>query len=369
MGKQFAAAAALATAVPSAAAHQLSVRLVEDTAGLGRAGQVVTMTLAPSDVVINEVMDTFMVGYAPPQFRADEVCPIMLVDTDVGKYRQFGLANAFRPVNVLSSIQADIPEVDVDIALADYAVQERALGGFIPTVTQLNADAGRALFDPRVQVGRRIGWALALEREIRVWSLLKATGSWAAANRLTVGSGTKWNDPVNSDPFADIVTIVEASAAPVTDLWMIPPVAHSLLRSKNIKDYIRLLGGDAGPIGRDIAAATASNRPMDFTIPGLPPIHVVASKVLNESTGALDYILDDTVIATCAPAGGNAEGDEIMTCKTFRRRGPSGTGFTTREIQLDRRGLHGGTFLASGHAEVVKMISSTVGGIIINTIQ
>jgi hypothetical protein len=58
-----------------------------------------------------------------------------------------------------------------------------------------------------------------------------------------------------------------------------------------------------------------------------------------------------------------------MTCKTFRRRGPSGTGYTTREFNLERRGLHGGTFMASGHAEVIKMISGAVGGVIYNTIQ
>lgn len=355
-------------ALASSGTREMSVRLVEDAAGIGRKGQTVTFTLSPSDVIQSEVMDTFMVGYKPNGFRADEVCPVQLVDVDFGKYREFGLNNAFRPVNVLSSAQADIPEVDVDIALSDYRVQERALGGFLPAVTEFNARNGDALFDPRAALGRRIAWALALEREIRVWALLKATASWNANNRATVDAGAEWNDADNGDPMLDIMDRIEASAQPVTGIWMIPPVAHALLRSKSVKDHIRTLGGD-GPVGRDIANATAVQGAIDFTIPGLPPIHVVASKVLNESTGGLDYILDDSVILVGEPAGGTTQGEEIMTCKTFRRSGPNGTGFTTREFEIQKRGLHGGTFLASGHAEVVKMISGTVGGIIYNTLQ
>ncbi len=358
----------LQQAFQSSSSHKLSVRLVDEVPNLGRAGQVVTFTLAPTDVIQSEVMDTFMVGFKPTGFRADEVCPVQLVDVDVGKYREFGLNNAFRPVNVLSSIQADIPEVDVDVSLADYRVQERALGGFLPAVTEFNARNGDALFDPKTALGRRIAWALALEREIRVWSMLKATASWNANNRATIAAGAEWNDPDNGDPMLDIMDRIEASAQPVTGIWLIPPVAHALLRSKSVKDYIRTLGGDS-PVGRDIATASATQTAMDFTIPGLPPFHVVASKVLNESTGGLDYILDDTVVLVSEPAGGTTQGDEIMTCKTFRRSGPNGTGFTTREFEIQKRGLHGGTFLASGHAEVVKMISGTVGGVIYDTLQ
>lgn len=361
----------LALSALSSLGSSMTVTLAQDVPNMGRRGDVVQLTLSPQDVVNSEEMDSLIVGFTPIGMRADEVCPIHLVDVDIGKYREFGLNNAFRLVNVISSIQADIPEVDIDTTLKDYMVQERALGGFIPTVTQLNSDNSTMNWDIKAQLAKRIETGLALDREVRVWSLLTNPNSWNAANRATVAGGAEWNDPENGDPISDIMDRIEASAQPVTGIWMQPPVAHAMLRNKNTLAHIKSLGGDANAIGRDVvdAQTSPSNRNVDFNIPGLPPFHVAAAKVLNETTAALDYILDDTVVLVCQPGGPETTGEEIMTAKTFRRRGPSGTGYTSREFNLERRGLHGGRFIASGHAEVLKMISGVCGGIIRNTIQ
>lgn len=351
--------------------REYGVRLVENVKGLGKAGDTVMFSLAPSDVTINEEMDTFMVGFRPPGFRADEACPIQLVAKDQAQFRIFGLNNAFRPANVISSIQADIPEVDPETTTDSYLVQERALGGFIPAVTQLNYEEGAGGFDPKAAVGRRIAWALGLDREIRVFGtggLLTTFGNWSSNNRVTLSSGAEWNDPDGGNPMEDLFDRIQASAQIVTDIWMNPTVAHAMLLSKAVKEHIRSILGD-GQVTAQIAQATATQTSMDFVIPALPPIHVVSSKVLNESTGNLDFVLGDTVILTSNPPGAANTGEDIMTCKTFRRRGPSGTGFTTREFQLERRGLHGGVFLASGHAEQVKMVASNVGGAIFDVIQ
>jgi hypothetical protein len=361
----------LALSALTALGGAVNVKLISDVPGVGRTGDTIRLTLSPSDVTISEEMDSLIVGYKPIGMRADEVCPIQLVDLDVGKYREFGLNNTYRRVNVLSSIQADIPEVDIDTSLKDYQVQDRALGGFIPTITQLNADAGSVNWDIKASLTKRIEAGLALDREVRVWGTLVDPNSWAAANKATIGAGAQWNDATLGKPIRDIMDRIEASAQLVTGIWVQPPVAHAILLSKDTLGYVRAMGGDAGALGRDIVDATASaaNANVDFTIPGLPPFHVCASKVLDEATGALVYILDDTCVLVSQPGGAESTGEDIMTCKTFRRKGPSGTGYTTREFNLERRGLNGGTFLASGHAEVVKMISNTVGGIIRNTLQ
>jgi hypothetical protein len=349
----------------------LNVKLVSDLPGFGKAGETIQMTLSPQDVSIAEEMDSLIVGFKPIGMRADEVCPVHLVDADIGNYREFGLNNAFRLVNVLSSIQADIPEVDIDTSLKSYQLQERALGGFIPTVTQLHANLGTVNWDIKASTLKRIEAGLALDREVRVWTLLTDPNSWLAGNRATVAGGAEWNDPENGDPIRDIMDRIEASAQAITRIWMQPPVAHAMLRNKNTLLYIKSIGGDSNAISRDIvdAATSAPNQNVDFQIPGLPPISVCASKVLNETSGALDYILNDSVVLVSQPAGAENTGEDIMTCKTFRRKGPSGTGYTTREINLERRGLHGGVFMASGHAENVKMISGAVGGLIQDTLQ
>jgi hypothetical protein len=351
--------------------RELSVRLVEDVPGVGRAGDSVLMAMMPSDVVNLEDMDTFMLHYAAPGYRADEACPIQLVGQDQGRYRIFGQSNAYRPVVVISSIQADIPEVDPESTFAQYMVQERALGGFIPTVTQVNIDESGSGYDLKTAVGMRIEAALALDRELRVFGptgVFCTSTNWNANNRVTLGGGAKWNDAVNADPIRDITDRIHASAQPVTGIWLSPLVGHSILQADRVRSYFRTIQGDS-PLSSQFAEASTGVENMDFSIPGLPPFHVVASKVLNETTGLLDFILDDTVVLVSNPAGGAGNGEQIMTAKTFRRRGPSGTGYTSREFNLERRGLHGGTFLASGHAEVVKMIAGDCGGVIYNTLQ
>jgi hypothetical protein len=362
-------AAALSIAAAMAQPNQMTVTLTEDVPGIGGRGDVVALTLSPSDVTISEEMNTLMTGFRNQGMRGDEACPIQLVEKDTGQFRSFGLNNAFKLVaGVLSSIQADIPEVDVESSLVPYTVQERALGGFVPAVTELNAAQGSGLYDPRDAVARRIKMALDLEREVRVWTLLTTTGSWNANNRAALGAGVEWNDPDNGDPLSDIMDRLETSGQIVTDTWCNPIVAHAIIRSKSIRDHLRTLVGDSS-LDRSIQNAAATQTAMDFQLPGLPPIHVVSGKVLNETTGNLDFILGNSFVLTGQPPGAQTTGEDIMTCKTFRRRGPSGTGYTTREFPLDRRGLNGGIFMASGHAEQVAMISGVVGGLITNIIQ
>jgi hypothetical protein len=345
-----------------------SIRLVSDVPGYGKAGEVVNLTVSPSEAVAPAiVIDTLIYGYRQIGMRADEVAPVQLVDRDVGKYQIYGPNNTFRLVNLLSSMQADIPEVDVDRTTADYGVQDRALGGFVPTLTEYNANNTPGSFDVKAGIAKRIAEAFILEREVRTWTTLKATSTWATANKATIAGGAEWNDPTN-DALQDFDDRLNASAQAVTDVWMNPLVAQAFLRSQSVRDFLRAMNGDS-PTPREIVEATASQQQLDFALPGRPMIHVVSGKVLNESTGALDWILDDTVIFTSNPAGAGAGPDDLVTIKNIRRKGPSGTGFFSREFPLERRGAYGGTFLMSTCAETLAVISGTVGGAIYDTLQ
>jgi hypothetical protein len=343
------------------------IKLVNDVPGMGRAGETIQLTLSPSDVVAPSVIvDTLIFGYKQLGMRADEVAPVQLVDRDVGKYQIFGPNNVFRLVNILASTQGDVPEVDVDRATADYGVQDRALGGFVPTITQYNADNTPGSLDPKAQIVKRIAEVFSLEREVRVWTQLKATATWATANKATLAGGSEWTVGAH-DALQDVFDRLNASAQPVTDIWMNPIVAQAFIKSPSVATFLKAMGGDA-PVGRDIVDAAANQRPLDFTVPGLPPIHIVSGKVLNESTGALDWILDDTVIFTSNPPGAGTSGDDLMTVKTIRRKGPSGNGWMSREFPLDRRGPYGGTFVMTTCAEQLAIISGTVGGALYNTL-
>jgi hypothetical protein len=58
------------------------------------------------------------------------------------------------------------------------------------------------------------------------------------------------------------------------------------------------------------------------------------------------------------------DGKSTMTAVTWRERGLSGNGVTTREFPLDARGLRGGQMMVTGHAEDEKMIANNCGGLL-----
>ena len=357
-----------------AKSQYMSVQLADpETAALlgARAGETIRLALAPADVTIVEEIDTYLAGFAPFEFRADAACPVVLVDRDSYQFRTFGSNNAFRRVNVEAGNQTGINEVDPESSLGTYRVIERALGSYISAVVEENATA---LYQPRLAAARRIRWALDLDREVRFWTLLTTLGNWAVANRTTLLAGFQWGGPAgvgaNSDPITDIQTRIEASAQPVSGIWMNPQVGHAFLRHPLVRDHMRQMLGDSAPQPGLVASAGQNQAGVDFVLPGLPPIKIAPAKQLNEVTNALDYVLNDTVVLVTHPVmGAPTSGQEINTCTTFRRRGTSGTGYQSREYFVNERGLEGGTMLVAGHAEDIQIVANNCGGGIFDVIQ
>lgn len=341
----------------------IALQLAADTPGIGKAGHVIRFALHPADVHVPEEIDTFLAGYSNPMFRADEAVPIVSVEQLTDKYRTFTKNNAYRVANVLASTQGDINEVDPETQLLSYYCVDRALGGFVPAVTQ---HVARGAFDPRQALARRIYNALALEREVRIWGasgLLTTSGNWAANNVLTIGAGAEWDHATTpGDPIKNLQDMEERSNAEITDWWMSTPSFNAFLRNEKVRSHMRQMLGDNAPSG-DVA-----QRSSDIRIPGLAPIHRVPAKVLvNETTGQVGFIMGDSAVGTRTMGGAQVNPEDIQTAVTFRFNGPSGTGFITREFPLERRGLHGGTFMVSGYSEDVVFIANDVGALIVNT--
>ena len=99
--------------------------------------QQLLLTLHPGDVHVLEEIDTFIAGYSPAEFRSDEAVPLIPTPQLTDYFRTFTENNAFKKVPVLASTQSDINEVDPETSLHTYQCIDRALGGFVPTVTQL----------------------------------------------------------------------------------------------------------------------------------------------------------------------------------------------------------------------------------------
>lgn len=337
--------------------------VLAENSPFGRAGQQVTLDLAPSDVAVSEELSTYLAGYKPFGYRCDEASPVVLVDRDTDQYRNFTANNTFRRVDVKSSIQAKVGEVDPETALDSYTVIDRAIGSFVPDVVEQNATKA---YRPRQAAMKRCQRAIMLDRELDVWALLTATANWDADNHVTLGATTKWNGGSASDPIKDLHERIEASAQEVTDLWMSQRTGNAFLRHPNVRDHMRQMIGDNAPSAAlgAVNQTGGVNTRRDFQIPGLPPIRISAAKVQNLSTGALEYIIGNDVVLSTRPPGVPTDGEEIATSYTFRRRGPGNVGFETRQFRVEDRGPRGGMFIVAAMADVAKMTGANCGGLI-----
>jgi hypothetical protein len=338
---------------------EITLTLTNDMPGYGVKGQRVTLALEPQDVHDPTELPEYLAGYKPFGYRADELSVPVLVDNDSDKFRTFNSDDAFRRVDVKGSTQSAVPEVDPKSSLDSYKVVERFVGSFIPMQTQRQTGNN---YRPVFASMRRCRRAIELDRELDVFALLNATASWDAS--VVNAAANPWTDATLGTPLTDLQDSIEASAQPVSSVWMNQSVAHIFLRHPQIVSSMRQYFGDdrAPEVANAVLRAGIEN--LDVDIPGLPPIKVSASKVKNESTDALDYVFANVVNLITHTPGVPADGEDIATTWTFRRRGPAGNGFNVREFFVENRGPEGGTMVVVGMADEAKMTADNAGGII-----
>lgn len=339
--------------------EKIEVKLVGDS-HFGKDGQKVALSLEPSDVHDPSELSTYLAGYKPFPFRADEISAPIPVDKDEGKRRDFSADDTFRRVDVKGSVDVGpIPEVDPNSSLTNYKVVPRVLGCFVPQVTEMNAD-----YRVRQVSGRRVMKAILLDREIDVATLVTTNTNWDTTVRTALGATANWNGGADSDPIADLHLMAEKSSQPVTEYWMNQKLGNTFVRHDKVKDHMRQFFGDGSPTAIASAIQNADKVPVDFALPGVGLIRISAAKVKNESTGAKDYVFGDQVVALTRTPGVPLDAEEIASTYTFRRRGPSGVGIETREFFVDGRGELGGTMVVISMADIAQITANDAGGIL-----
>jgi hypothetical protein len=321
-----------------------------------KSGERLSLALQPADVYDTSEIPEFLQSYKDPQYRAGEMSPVLLSDRESDKYRTFNENNAFQPVVVKTSGQAAVAEVDPESALSTFTVDYRACGSFIPKQTEM-----QAAYDVKTRAARRCRNAIDMDIEIDVMNQLGTSTNWDAAVRTA--AATAW-DQAGSTPIVDTQTAVRKSFQQPRAIWMTEQTAHAFINHDDTKDYMRQMLGDTAVGGalRDLDRAMEES--IDFKIPGIPMIRVVASKYLN-TAGTLVYTLGKVAVLICGP--NNPTPDDIMSAATYRWRGPSGTGFEAREYTVEGRGPWGGTMLVLAEASDHVIVANKAGGIITNT--
>lgn len=340
----------------------ITFTLAEDVPGIGKAGQRVTMAATPADTSDQtRELETYLGGYRPFGFAADQMSPVVLIDKEQGKRRDFDMENAFEVVETRTGRQGQINEIQHLSSTVPYKTEEHALAAFVQWAA---ANDAVSTYDVRAAHSDLLALKLALSREVRVITKLTATASWNAANYTTLTTNYKWDTGTSKTPRKDLHDRISASMQPVSGIYMNPDVGFFFLSDNDTRDYLRQMMGDNAP-DPELALAAEAQGVVTFRLVGFPPITVCPAKRIPAGGGTPGYILGDDVLLLCTPPGGvPLDGNRIATSYTFRTRGRSGTGFTVNEYIPNGRGLEGGTMYENGYKETIEMTSSIAGGLI-----
>jgi hypothetical protein len=157
--------------------------------------------------VIQPQLTAIAVAYKNGKLIADEVLPRVPVGRQEFKYTKYNVEDSFtvpdtkvgrvgRPGKVVWGA-TETPSFTVDYGLDQD----------IPQADIDNA-AGTPI-DPKEKATEQVTDLVLLDREVRVANTVFATGSYAAANRVTLSGTSQWSDYTNSNPISAILTAMD----------------------------------------------------------------------------------------------------------------------------------------------------------------
>ncbi len=331
----------------------------------GKEGDVIKLAVTPADTSDqNKEIDTWLGGYSNFGYLADYVSPVVLVDQEKARRRDFKLENVFEVVETRTGRYGAINEIEHLSETLPYETEEHALSAFIPYAAEAEAVK---VYNVKQAHAQTIADKLALAREVRVFNSLTTLANWNTLNRTQISSGTlKWNGGASSDPLLDLHTRIQASASPVSAIVMNGTVGFHFLAHNKVQAYMKQHLGDERPDPNMALSVNSQGAIMQFNIVGYPPIVISAAKKWNKATSNLDLIMGNDVLLLSQPQGSPVDGTKMVTHVTFRTKGRSGTGWTTNEYipQSGRGGLEKGTMQESGYKETNFFGSNRAGGLI-----
>jgi hypothetical protein len=328
-----------------------------------RDGRVVTMDLGIADVHTAATLPNYVGGYHIADGVADIASPSILVPKATDVYYTWNATSDFnRKIPNITSPGGAVPEVNPGIANATYNTVNYALGGFLPTEVQSNADAPLRPFAKMTQI---IVDGIRLEREYRVASLLTTSGNWNSNLVQTIAAGAQWDGGAAADPLYVLHKAIEQSYME-DNLRIIcsTQLLHDFLRSPAIQKYFQF---------KDSVAGVPSAQAVADTL-GLPPIYAAQMKYITG--GALNYVWGSSVVLVRVPKETPPTSQmEVGTSYTMRWNGgdaPDGTvsgGLLVRTYYDQKRGGRGGTQVVVTHNDSEQMTSGLVGGLLLNVHQ
>jgi hypothetical protein len=328
----------------------------------GESGQLFAMDLAVSDVHTAAALPNYAAGYRIADGVADIASPAILVPKQSDVYYTWDSGADFkRKLPNGAAPGSGVAEVNPTLTPATYTTIEYAMGGFLPTEVQSNADVPLKPFQKLTQV---VVDALRLEREYRVATLLETSGSWNSGVVTTIAAGAQWNGGATSDPIANLHHQIEQSYLPVTGIVWSELVEHDFLRNPAVQKYFTF---------KDMIDGLPSPQKLSSTL-RLPPIYTATMKYFT--AGALSYVWGNHVVLLHQPKQ-QPPTDQMDVASSYTMRwtgGPTPDGSVTAGLLVrtyydPKRGARGGTQVVAVVNDTEVMTSALVGGLLINAHQ
>jgi hypothetical protein len=352
-------ARSLAQTNPTVASQLLSARTGGADAPLLLTDPIVS---GISDVHIKSALPNYASGYTNFTPMADLISPPVPVTKDTNYFWEFQKEDAFqRAIGIQTAPGGGVAEIQPRLlGTSSYKVVPRALGAFVSTELEANADAPLKIRAAHV---RRVVEAMKLEREIRVAALLRTSASWNSAT--TILSGQQWNGGANSDPVKDIHSVLDSSYGEVTGIGLAGKTYRGYTRNPAVRGYVAYKDKvDGIPTSSDLQAQLR-----------LPPFFICEMRYIK-SDGTLGFVWGEDVVLFRNPSEMPPTSQEdVATSYTFRwvtPPTPDGTqsgGFVVRQYYLQDRGPQGGTKIVCVNYDAEKMTSKYIGNLLINAYQ
>ncbi|MCP4674353.1 MAG: hypothetical protein GY854_02310 [Deltaproteobacteria bacterium] len=324
---------------------------------IGPGGKRFQLTLTPSDVHTTSELSTYLAGYKPFAFRAEDASPIVQVDKTKFYYRTFDSDDAFLHVNTKVGLTSPPVNVDPGSSVLEGYTENHSVGSLVSVQTEEQADS----FSPKAVAGKRCMNAILIDREKEVFDLVGTAANWDASVRHTLGGAENWDGGADSDPIQNLQDAIEASMQEVTAILFNRKVSNTFLRHAATVAYMRQWYGDEAP--------QKAGRASDYTLPGFPPFKVINSKYRNTPGGLRINFHGNNVVLLCQPPSPPTDGEEISSCYTYREKGEDAVGINIREWFVDGAGTKGATMVNVTLAEKTIMTGNTCGGHIASVIS
>lgn len=331
-------------------------------------GRRLLAPIAPSDVNEATELPSVLYGYTNGAYRADEAVTLGPTAKRQFKARKMSLANMFQRVNTKVAEAAAVPELDVRTSVTEHEVDDYAVGSFVDIAAEGNE--GSTPFRVRAAAAKMCANKVLLDREYLFWVTATTSGNWNASNVQTLIASTKWNGGASADVVGNLRSMMSASAAPITDIFMNEVVAGDMLKDAGFREHMRQMLGDSAPaptVANMLGQIDRGNA-YDFVVPGFPPFRVVTGKYTTSTsdTATMTALLGNHVVGVRRLPSLPAGGEDISTITTYNWTGVSGTGWTTREFDVPGRGVYGGRMIVAVKSYKDVFTANRIGGVILN---